>query len=154
MRRILIYLWASVMTFCLGTVTSSLWNLFTLPPIAAPTRLTDPSKIELTAFKPPLTRVSGFNACGPKGSWHVTELSDGTRLVTDCKIFLSNLAASRALISHLNNFPEILEESHVRQDDVVLAKGEGVIELRRSGRSLCVTQAPSLKHLRWWAAPL
>jgi hypothetical protein len=104
------------------------------------------------AAPPRITIVGGMDACGPTANFHTTELSDGTLISYDCKTFSSPLAAAIALKTSLVN-AEVVERSNERDENGRVI-GDSILVINPIqrfsliGKSLCVTTAPSLHHLR------
>ena len=111
-------------------------------------RITRPSEI---------TIVGAMDACGPEADYYSRELSDGTRISESCETLSSPLAAARALRSRVPN-AEIVECSEERDEQgqiierKVLITSPRVMKLTIYGNSFCVTEAPSLEHLRLYEA--
>jgi hypothetical protein len=166
MERYLLRIWMFVLAFCFGISVSAAWRIYTLPvlpdldiePIAE-------STAELRAEQPMpdssndgLRIVGGTHACGALPSGAIYELSDGGRIEINCTLFRSRAAARQELERRL--LSATIEESSLNIDsegkpvgDEVLITAPNVQRLRIKGKSLCVTEATSLKHLRWFEKP-
>lgn len=152
MRRVLLRLWILALAFGLGISVSTLWRLYRLY------QLPDVYEVVVATPVPPVREVpikivGGIDACGPKANHHVYELSDGSRISTTCETFASSAAAARVLRARLGKaqvaeHSENLDEAGRREGETVLVTSPTVIRLSTHGRTLCVTQAPSLKHLQ------
>ncbi len=155
MRRTLLRIAIFVLAFGLGVGVSACWQLYQwslLPFEVSPDVVAVPD----WAAPPRITIVGGMDACGPTANFHTMELSDGTRISQSCETFSSPLAAARALKTRLVN-AEIAERSEQR-DEKGRIIGEMILttrplqRFRIQGKSLCVTAAPSLHHLRLYEA--
>jgi len=151
MRRILLRLWIFGLAFGLGISVTALWRLYRLYqlPEVQEVVLTTPVPVVKEA---PVKIVGGIDACGPTGNYHVYDLSDGSRMTTSCKSYASAAAAGRALRARLGNAEiaehcENLNEAGGVESEFVAVTTPTVIRLSTHGRTLCVTEAPSLKHL-------
>jgi len=152
MRRILLRLWVFGLAFGLGISVSALWRLYHLY------QLPEVNEIVITTPVPavkevPLKIVGGIDACGPKANHHVYGLSDGSRISTSCESYISSAAAARALLRRLGKAQvaersENLDEAGRREGETVLVINPTVLRLSTHGKTLCVTEAPSLKHLQ------
>lgn len=152
MRRILLRLWIFGLAFGLGVSVSALWRLYRLYQL--------PEVLEVVVTTPvpavkevPIKIVGAIDACGPKANHHVYELSDGSRISTSCESYRSSAAAARALRARLGNAlgaerSESLDEAGRVEGETVLVTTPTVIRLSTHGKTLCVTEAPSLMHLQ------
>ena len=152
MRRIFLRLWIFGLAFGLGISVSALTRLYRLHQVP------DVSLVILTPFVPPVTdrpleMVRSIDACGPKSNYHVYDLSDGSRISTTCETFASSAAAARALQARLGK--ALVTERSLNLDakgrtvgEMILVTTPTVLRLVTYERSLCVTEAPSLRHLR------
>jgi hypothetical protein len=152
MGRILLRLWILGLAFGLGISVSALWRLYRLYKI--------PEVLEVVVTTPvpavkeaPIKIVGGMDACGPTANHHVYDLSDGSRISTSCESYRSSAAAARALRARLGK-AQVAEHSENR-DEVGRVEGETVLvltprllRLSTHGKTLCVTEAPSLKLLQ------
>lgn len=156
MRRTVLKIAALMLTCALGIGISIGWKLYqwSLEPYEvspiAPWPLGTPPQPRIRTDE--ITIVGGMDACGSEGSFHMMELSDGTQLSHSCERFSSSSAAASALKSRLLNAEsaERVEERDASGRVVgekVLIIGSRVKRLSRSGISLCVTDAPSFRHL-------
>jgi hypothetical protein len=152
MRRILLRLWIFGLAFGLGISVTALWRLYRLYrlPIVNEVVVTTPVPAVKEA---PLKIVGGMDACGPTANYHVYDLSDGSRMTTSCKSYVSAAAAGRALRARLGNAEmaqhcENLNEAGQVESEIVIVTTPTVIRLSTYGRTLCVTEAPSLKPLK------
>lgn len=158
MRRTLLKIAILALTFGLGVGISVGWHLYqwSLDPYEVspippwPLRVDTPARI---VRADEITIVGGMAACGPEGNYHTTELSDGTQISQSCERFSSPSAAARALkIRTLHT--EIVEQTTERAEkgsiigEKIITAGTRVQRFSLYGKSLCVTDAPSLTHLR------
>ena len=154
MRRILLRLWIFGLAFGLGISVSALWRLYLLyqPPPA--------SEVIITLVPPrderPLKIHSAFDARGPKATYHIYNVSDGSQVTTTCETFVSSAAATRALRARLGQAQVAESSVNVndkgrREGETVLVTTPTVIRLSTHDRRLCVTEVPSLRHLQIFA---
>lgn len=152
MRRILFRLWIFGLAVGLGISVSALWRVYRLY------QLPKVNEVVLTTPVPavkevPLKIVGGMDACGPTANYHVYGLSDGSRISTSCESYISSSAAARALLRRLGKAQvaersQNLDEAGRREGETVLVINPTVLRLSTHGKTLCVTEAPSLKHLQ------
>jgi hypothetical protein len=147
MRRILRRLWIFGLAFGLGISVSALWRLYRL--------YKTPEVLEVVVTTPvPAVEVVGIiDACGPTANHHVYELSDGSRISTSCESYRSSAAAARALRERLGKaqiaeHSENLDEAGRVEGETVLILTPRLLRLSTHGRTLCVTEAPSLQLLQ------
>jgi hypothetical protein len=153
MERLLLKTWIFVVAFCFGLSVSAAWRIYTLPVIPD---LDIPPVGEATAEAPAkasdeLRIVEGTHRCGALADGQVYELSDGGRISIKCTMFGSPASATRELMSRSE---KATTEGRLLTSDneggEVLIFAPQVQRLRTDGRSLCVTEASSLLHLRWF----
>jgi hypothetical protein len=158
MRRTLLRIAIAVLTFSLGVGVSVGWQLYQwslVPYEVSPTCCDTVAVVETPQVTRPseITIVGGLDACGPEANYHTRELSDGTRISQSCETWSSPLAAARRLKTRLSN-AQIVERSEERDEkgriigQKILTAGPRVMKLTIYGKNLCVTEAPSLEHLR------
>lgn len=153
MKRTLINVWISVMTFCVGVSVSSLWRVYALPKMPAPIAVTKTAE-RPTIAAPAHVIVRSIDAWGPKGNFHSYVLADGSTVSVECRAYGSASAVKWALRRELRAAGQIVSRSrHPGEDgevmgETILAVGEGAVELSTNGKSICVTRAASLKHLQ------
>ena len=146
MKRLILNLSISVLTFALGVALSSFWSLYTLPD-------TPEAFLASQQGSEPLRIIRGMDACGPEGNSHVYELSDGGHVSTECQRFRSPAAAAQALQRRLGQaeiierFSNLDENGHAAGE--IILTNNPVLRLSVHGDSFCVTEASSLKHLHW-----
>ena len=145
-KRQIVNLSISVVTFALGVSLSAFWHLYTLPDTPEAFR---PAEHESEQVR----IIRGMDACGPEGNSHVYELSDGGHVSTGCQRFGSPAVAAQALRSRLGQADIIEQRSNLGANgrpvgETILTKNP-VLRLTTWGSSLCVTEASSLKHLHW-----
>jgi hypothetical protein len=153
MRRSLLRIAIFILAFGLGVGVSACWQLYRwslLPIEVSPEAVAVPN----WAAPPRITMGGGIDACGPTANFHTRELSDGTRISQSCETFSSPLAAARELKIRLGN-GSIAQRSAERDENglligesILTTRPGGVMRLSIFGNSLCVTEAPSLTHLR------
>ena len=158
MRRTLLKIAIFVLTLGLGVGVSIGWQLYQWSLVPYEVNPTPPWPLG-TGKKPhqpvptAVTIVGGMDACGPEANFHTMDLSDGTQISQSCETFSSPLAAARALNTRILN-AEIVERSTERDEkgriigEKILTAGARVMRFSIYGKSLCVTDAPSLTHLR------
>lgn len=153
MERLLLRAWIFVVAFCFGISISAAWRIYTLPVIPD---LDIPPVREATAeasAKAPdeLRIVEGTHGCGAVADGQLYELSDGGRISIKCTTFDSPAAATRELLTRSET---ATSEGRLLTNDSagaeVIIFTPKVQRLRTDGRSLCVTEASSLLHLRWF----
>jgi len=147
MRRILLRLWIFGLAFGLGISVSALWRLYRL--------YKTPEVLEVVVTTPvPAVEVIGIiDACGPTANHHVYELSDGSRISTRCESYRTSTDAAHALRERLGKaqiaeHSENLDEAGRVEGETVLILTPRLLRLSTHGRTLCVTEAPSLQLLR------
>jgi hypothetical protein len=149
MKRLLLNLSVAFLTFSIGTATSMLRGLW----------VADTPEALLASQQgwfEPLKIIGGMDACGPEANYHTYDLSDGTRISNSCQHLASAAAATHALQNRLTPGAEIIErglnlDSNGRPvGERIIAKSAGIIELETYESNFCVTEAASLKHLRWY----
>lgn len=151
MRRTLLRLWIFGLAFGLGISVSALWRLYRLYQVPKV------SEVILTAPVPPvetlsLKIVARIHACGPQANYHIYDVSDGSQISTSCETFASPAAAARAFQARVGKAQvlersENLNEQGRRVGEKVLVASATVLRLSRHEKTLCMTQAPSLRHL-------
>ena len=158
MERLLLRIWISIVTFCFGISVSAAWRIYTLPVI--PDLDIEPvvERVEVLPViesSDELRIVEGKHACGAKPDGASYELSDGGHIEITCTKFGSRAAATRELERRLIN-ATVEERSFTIDsngnllDDEVVVITPNVQLLRTNGKLLCVTEATSLRHLRWF----
>jgi len=158
MRRTLLRIAIFALTFGLGVGISVGWQLYQWSLVPYEVSSVPPwplasAAVAKVAETDVIMIVGTMHACGPEANYHTMELSDGTALSQSCERFSSPLAAERALKARLRN-AEIAERSLDRDEkgrvvgEKILTSGPRVIRFSLNGNSLCVTDAPSLNHLR------
>lgn len=155
MRRILLRVWILAMAFGLGISVSALWRLYKLYQLPAVSEVIVSDPPPHTPLKaPPLRIVGVIDACGPESNRHVYELSDGSRITTICETFTSRAGAARALkaetgLSQVVDRSMNLDERGRSVGETILITTPRVFRLSTYEKNLCVTEAPSLRHLQW-----
>ena len=152
MRRILFRLWIFGLAFGLGISVSTLWRVYHLYHLPEVYEVVVTTPVP-TVKEAPLKIVGGIDACGPKANHHVYDLSDGSRISTSCESYISSSAAARALLRRLGNAQvaersQNLDDAGRREGETILVINPTVLRLSTHGKTLCVTEAPSLKHLQ------
>lgn len=162
MRRTLLRIAILMFTFVVGVGVSLGWQLYQwslVPYELSPTCCETVAVVETPRITRPsdITIVGGMDACGPEANYHSRELSDGTRISESCERLSSPLAAARALKARVAN-AEIVERSEERDEQgriigqKILITSPRIMKLTIYGNRLCVTEAPSLEHLRLYEA--
>jgi len=157
MELLLLRIWIFVITFCFGISVSALWRIYTLPSLPIPvvdlTAAPSESLEQVQAPDPPgeLRIVNEQHSCGASSAPLTYELTDGGRISTLCKTFKSQAAASRELKKRLST-ATIVEQTfdEVSQGEEIIAIAPNAVRLWKAGRTLCTTEASSLRHLRWF----
>ena len=154
MRRLAFHVLVAGLTFSSGLVLSGLATRYADPAILLFDDLTS------SISSPPLQRVGGIDACGPKANFHTWDLSDGTQITIACMELSSARAAKRDLDRRVSRATEIIERVpelgqsvHDRGQTVgerVVFRTVGVTLVETYENNLCVTEAASLEHLRWY----
>ena len=158
MRQILLKVAVFLMTFGLGVGIAVCWELYQWSLVSyevSPTCCDAVAVVETPRVTRPaeITIVGGMDACGPRANYHTRELSDGTRISESCETLSSPLAAARALKARLRD-AKIAERSEERDEEgrltgeTILVTSPRVMKLTIYGKNLCVTESPSLDHLR------
>ena len=150
MKRFLSRVWIFVLTFCFGISVSALWRIYTLPQLPEAVEVTEPAAI--VVFPEDRTFAAVLHACGPTANHHVYQSSYGEQIGVSCENFRSPSAAARALKSNIGNAKVVERAFTVDSENVsgetVVVVGERAMELRITGKNLCITSAPSLSALR------
>lgn len=154
MRRILLRIWIFGLAFWLGISVSALWrtyNLYLLPHVSAvivsDPPLPPPPQVE------PLRIIGVSDACGPTANFHSYKLSDGSQITTACISYATTVEAARELRRRLGK-ANVSERSLILDDkgrpigENILVTKPIVLRLSNYGREICVTEAPSLRHLQ------
>jgi len=153
MRRILLKVWILVLTFCFGISVSAFWRIYTLPALPEMIRVTEPQVETRIVFPDARPFVAVMHACGPQANYHVYQSSDGERIFESCETFSSTSATARALKRRIGKAEiveryENLDENGRPFGETVVVLTETALKLSTRGKSLCVTEAPSLAQLR------
>src|SRR5262245_27474059 len=150
MKRALIHMWVSVLTFCLGVSASSVWRIYSLPKMPAPIKVSEAAVLADGTAVPPIDYMDGIHACGPNGSFHAFRIADGSRVSVSCFKYSSPSAVRQALKRWLakGKMIKVPEDDVELAGRIIVAVPDGFEELRTYRYGLCVTEAPSLSHLR------
>jgi hypothetical protein len=153
MRRILLKVWILVLTFGFGISVSALWRIYTLPALPEIISVTEPQADARIVFPDARPFVAVMHACGPQANYHVYQSSNGERIVESCEIFSSTSATARALKRRMGKAEIIkryqnLDDNGLPFGETVVVLTESAMKLSTHGKSLCVTEAPSLAQLR------
>jgi hypothetical protein len=165
MERYLLRMWMFVVAFCFGISVSAAWRIYTLPvipdldiePVAEPVAESSAEQV-MTDSSDGLRIVGGTHSCGALPNGTVYELSDGGRIEITCTRFRSRAAANQELERRLlsatieKRSPAIDNDAKPHGDEVLIITPK-VQSLRIYDRLLCVTDATSLEHLRWFEKP-
>ena len=146
-KRQIVYFSISLLTFAIGVLLSSVWYLYTLPDTPEAYGSRERVSEELRV-------IGGMDACGSKENYHAYELSDGGHVSNSCQRFATSDAAAQALQIRLGQSEIIERSSNLGANgqpvgETILTKNP-ILRLTRWGESLCVTEASSMKHLRWF----
>ena len=137
-----------MLAFGFGISVSALWRIYTLPQLPEVVEVTEPAAIVVLPEEREFTAV--LHACGPTANYHIYQSSDGASFGVSCETFRSRSAAAQALKRTIGN-AEIIErtlDNEKPTGETVVVVGEKAMELRVTGKNLCVTSAPSLALLR------
>lgn len=161
MERYLLRIWIFILAFCFGISVSAAWRIYTLPvlpdldiaPVAEQT-----TKAVIAEYPDELRIVGGTHACGALPNGAIYELSDGGRIEITCTRFRSRAAAKqefdrRVSLATIEDLTHNLDSDGKPQEDEILITKPKVKSLRIDGNLLCVTEATSLEHLRWFEKP-
>jgi len=161
MGRDLLRIWIFILAFCFGISVSAAWRIYTLPVL--PDRDIEPVAEPMTAIVIPeipdeLRIVGGTHACGASPDGAIYELSDGGRIEIKCTKFRSGAAAKeefdrRVSSATLEDLAHDINSEGKQDGDKILITKPHVQSLKVHGRLLCVTEATSIEHLRWFQKP-
>jgi hypothetical protein len=157
MNRYLLRTWIFILAFCFGISVSAAWRIFTLP--AVPEPVAEPvAAIVIPEIPDELRIVGGTHACGASPDGAIYELSDGSRIEIKCTKFRSGAAAKeefdrRVSLATIEDLAHNIDVEGKQDGDKILITKPHVQSLKVHGRLLCVTEAPSLEHLRWFQKP-
>jgi len=151
MKRILLKLAVSILTFVLGIGVSALWRLYSYA--NAPEPLI--AGISEDIPSPVLSLNSVEIGCGPQLTVTSYILSNGAEIMRTCQHFSSDAEAKMHARSGVGF--ELIESSVTKDGDgqrigetALFSSGYNVVRLTRDGATLCETRAPSLGDLRWF----
>jgi hypothetical protein len=151
MRRLALHLLVGVSTFSSGIVLSAVTTRHAEKLIGPLDGLTSSISAES------LQRIGGMDACGPKANFHTWDLSDGTRIWIECLSLASSARARSELEKRVSGPTEIIErqpqlgpKGQTVGERVVFRSVGSVTVVEVYGNNLCVTEAASLDHLRWY----
>lgn len=157
MRLLFLKIWVLVLTFGFGISVSALWRIYTLPALPIPVvDLTEPSAVVIgLPEESGLRIVDGLHNCGGSPAPETYKLSDGGQISVFCKPFKTRAAARWALEKKLRN--AVIVDRTVFMDSYGKDGAEEVVitvpkiaRLWRKDRVLCITEASSLEHLKWF----
>lgn len=152
MRRTLLKIAILALTFGLGVGVSVCWQLYQWSLVPYEVSRIPPWPFgSATRSVNEITIVSGIDACWVQANSHTIELSDGTQITQSCETLPSPLAVARALRTRLRN-AEVAERTVDPDLEQILVTSPRVMRLSVYGNNLCVTEAPSLKHLLLYEA--
>ena len=161
MKRYLLRMWIFILAFCFGISVSAAWRIYTLPVL--PDRDIEPvaeSRVEqvMTESSDKWRIVGGTHACGASPDGAIYELSDGSRIEIKCTKFRSGAAAKeefdrRVSLATIEDLAPNIDGEGKPLGEKILITTPHVQSLRLNGRLLCVTEAPSFEHLRWFQRP-
>ena len=157
MQLLLLRIWILVLTFCFGISVSALWRIYTFPLLPMPVVKLTPSPAQPIGFPhetEALHIVDGQHNCGSTPAPETYKLSDGGRITVFCKPFKTRAKADEELDRRLGKV-NVLERTisidrNGNQGEEIIITSPLVVRLWKSGRVLCVTEATSLEHLRWF----
>ena len=147
MRRILLRLAISILTFALGVGISMLWHEYAY---RADARVVSaaPSGLPL--------QLLYMDACGGNGNTQTYNLPTGGQVSVNCMYFTSE-AAANGLLRDVTSFgqdavewSEVLDDMGRPVSKTLLIKGPQVLRLSTFGKTYCQTRASSLEDLRWF----
>lgn len=144
MKRILLRVAISILTFGLGIGVSMLWQAYTYR-----------SEPRLVSSGLPL-QLLYVDACGGAGNTQTYSLSTGGQVSVSCHYFTSEAAANGLLQDVTALSPDIVEWSENVDSEgrpigkSLVIKGPTVLRLSTYGKAYCQTRASSLEDLRWY----
>jgi hypothetical protein len=158
LRRLPLHLAVALLTFVVGVVIAASYQSLTKfesDPIV------ESSATSLIRISRPELEIRALShACGPKVNAHTYVASDGAQLSLMCLQMASARQAAQEFEKRIANATEVIERreelnehSAVVKRRVVVANAYGVASYSISGKSFCVTTAPSLKHLKLLEQP-
>lgn len=149
MKRILLKLAVSVLTFVLGVTVSAFWRFYTSVNAPEPFLADIPS--------PVLSFDTVVIGCGSQITASSYSLSNGAEIRRTCQHFSSDAEAINVMQSRRDDGYELSEWSARIDVDgerigetALLFSSHSVVRLTRDGATLCETHAPSLGNLRWF----
>ena len=165
MERYLLRMWMFVVAFCFGISVSAAWRIYTLPvlpdldiePVAEPVAELRAEQ-SMTDRSDELRIVGGTHSCGALPDGTIYELSDGGRIEITCTRFRSRAAAKqefdrRVSLATIEDLAHKIDSEGKSLGDTILITTPKVQSFRISDRVLCVTDATSVEHLRWFEKP-
>ena len=146
MKRILLRVAISILTFGLGLGISMLWQAYTYR--------SQPRLVSSTSGLP--LQLLYVDACGGTGSAQTYTLSTGGQVSVSCVYFTSAEAAD-GLLQDVTAFSHDVVEWSENLDGrgrpigrTLVIKGPKVLRLSTYGKAYCETRASSLEDLRWF----
>ncbi|HKP82030.1 MAG TPA: hypothetical protein VJT69_08425 [Pyrinomonadaceae bacterium] len=148
MKRILLKIAVSVLTFVLGVTVSAFWHFYTY--VSAPLSAVIPS--------PVLKFDTVVIGCGSQITASSYSLSNGAEITRTCQHFSSDAEARNVLDARRGGDGYDLVEWSSKIDadgerigeSVLLFSSQSVVRINRDGATLCETRAPTLGNLRWF----
>ena len=153
MKRILLKLAVSVLTFVLGIGVSALWRLYSYANAPEPFLATVSEDIP----SPILSLDSLVTGCGSQLTVSSYILSSGAEILRTCQHFSSDAEAKNVMQARRGVDLELLESSVTSDSEgqrigetALFSSSYNVVRLSRDGATLCETRAPSLRSLHWF----
>jgi len=150
MKRILLKLAVSVLTFALGLSVSALWRFYTY--VNAPL-----ARMSAVIPSPVLSFDTVVIGCGSQITASSYSLSNGAEITRTCQHFSSDAEARNVLETRRDGVYDLVEWSTKIDADgerigesVLLFSSQSVVRINRDGATLCETRAPTLGNLRWF----
>jgi hypothetical protein len=153
MKRILLKVAVSILTFVLGIGVSALWRLYSYA--NAPEHFI--AGISEDIPSPVLSLNSVVIGCGSQLTVTSYILSNGAEIMRTCQHFSSDAEATNVMHARRGVGFELIESSVTNDSDgqrigetAVFSSSYNVVRLTRDGATLCETRAPSLGNLHWF----
>lgn len=152
MKRILLNIAVSVLTFVLGLTISAFRHLYTS--VNAPV-----ASISAVIPSPVLSFDTVVIGCGSEITSSSYSLSNGAEITRTCQHFSSDAEARNLLQARRGDEDgyELIEwTSKIDADgdrvgeSVLLFSSQSVVRINRDGATLCETRAPTIGNLRWF----
>ena len=150
MKRILLKLAVSILTFVLGFGVSALWRLYTYANAPEPF-------LAEGIQSPVLSLDSVVIGCGSQITVTSYSLSNGAEITRTCQHFSSDAEAENVMQARRGVGFQLIESSVTIDSEgrrigetALFSASYTVVRLSRNGATLCETRAPTLGNLRWF----